>query len=160
MLMHTTILVSYFKNREKIMNDTDLIARCGLYCGTCRAYLLLKKDLFEEKGYKQGCKGCKIRNKNCAFLKKKCTPLRKGEYEYCSECEEMPCPNLKKLNDGYEKRYGVSLVANLERLREVGEEKWIKEQIEFYKCPECGGDICVHDDECYDCGLKYNQNKV
>ena len=67
---------------------------------------------------------------------------------------------LIPLSDGYVKRYGVNLVANLERLREIGEEKWVKEQIEFYKCPECGGEICVHDDECYDCGLKYNPGKV
>ena len=121
--------------------------------------MLLKKNLFEEKGYKVGCEGCKIRNKNCAFIKKHCAPLRKGEYEYCSDCEKMPCPILKKLDERY-KKYGVSLVENLKRIREIGDEKWVKEQIEFYKCPECGGEICVHDDECYDCGHKYNPNKA
>ena len=141
------------------MKDTDLVSRCGLYCGTCRAYLLEKKNLFEEKGYKAGCNGCKIRNKNCAFLKKQCAPLRKGEYEYCSECDEMPCANLKKLDTRYKKGYGVSLIENLKRIREIGDEKWIKEQIELYKCPECGGEICIHDEECFDCGYEYNPNK-
>ena len=142
------------------MNITDLVARCGLYCGSCRAYLVLKKDMLEERGYKHGCEGCKIRNKNCAFLRKQCAPLRKGEYDSCSECDEMPCSNLKKLNDDYERRWGVSLVANLKRIREIGDERWVKEQKEFYKCPECGGEICVHDEECYDCGFKHNPNKL
>ena len=31
--------------------DYELAAPCGLYCGTCRQYLLLKKDLLEERGY-------------------------------------------------------------------------------------------------------------
>ena len=70
---------------ENKMNITDLVARCGLYCGSCRAYLVLKKDMLEERGYKHGCEGCKIRNKNCAFLRKQCAPLRKGEYDSCSE---------------------------------------------------------------------------
>ena len=38
-------------------------------------------------------------------------------------------------------------------------EKWLKEQEALYSCPECGGEICVHDEECYDCGKKHNPNK-
>jgi hypothetical protein len=32
--------------------------------------------------------------------------------------------------------------------------QWLKEQEDKWKCPECGGNICVEDDECYDCGFK------
>ena len=29
------------------MNNTDLVSRCGLYCGTCKSYLIQKKNLFK-----------------------------------------------------------------------------------------------------------------
>ena len=65
--------------------DNNLAAPCGMYCGTCRSYLLLKKDLFKEKGYKHGCKGCRTQDKNCAFIKRDCQALRKNEIEFCFE---------------------------------------------------------------------------
>ena len=73
------------------MNNHNLVSHCGLYCGTCRSYLLLKKDLFEKKGYKRGCKGCITQNKNCAFIKKGCSKLRKKEIQFCFECNQFPC---------------------------------------------------------------------
>jgi hypothetical protein len=139
------------------MDKKKLVARCGLWCGACRAYLLQKKDLFEEKGYKRGCNGCWVQNKNCAFLRKKCPYLGKT-LDFCFECHLMPCEPLEKLNDGYKKRYHVNLVENLRRMKEIGLDKWISEQEKLYQCPECGGEICVHDFECYDCGFKYDPN--
>ncbi|MBD3228726.1 MAG: DUF3795 domain-containing protein [Candidatus Lokiarchaeota archaeon] len=143
---------------EKI-NPKDLIAHCGLFCGACRTYLLMKKDLFEEKGYKRGCEGCIIRNKNCAFLKKKCPYINSGEVRFCYECDRFPCENLEQLDSGYQKRYYVSLIENLKRIQEIGWRDWYQEQKELYTCPECGGELCVHDAECFDCGYKYNPNK-
>ncbi len=140
------------------MVDNSLIAPCGLYCGTCRQYLVLKKNLFEEKGLKMGCKGCRIRNKNCAFIKRDCPPIRKNEYEYCFECEEFPCHNLERLDTLYQNKYSISLTDNLRRLKEVGVEKWLIEQKSFYTCSQCQGEICVHDAECFDCGSKMKLN--
>jgi len=141
------------------MDKHNLAARCGVYCGACRTYLLEKKDLFEEKGYKMGCKGCKEQNKNCSFVKKGCELLKKKEVEYCFECESMPCENLARLSTGYKKRYGVDIVSNAKRMKEIGIDKWLEEQKALYTCPECGGEICVHDAECFDCGRKGNPNK-
>ncbi|MFX1257748.1 MAG: DUF3795 domain-containing protein [Promethearchaeota archaeon] len=142
------------------MKETVLIAPCGLYCGACRSYLLLKKDLLEERGYKMGCKGCKIRDKNCAFIKRDCPDIRKKKIEYCFECEKIPCQNLKKLDNRYNKKYGINILENLRQIQDIGAEKWIKEQKKFYTCPKCGGEICVHDEECFDCGHNYNPNKI
>jgi hypothetical protein len=139
------------------MDKRKLVARCGLWCGACRAYLLLKKDLFEEKGYKRGCNGCWVQNKNCAFLRKKCPYLGKT-IDFCFECDLMPCEALEKLNEGYKKRYRVNLIENLNRMKEIGLDKWISEQEKLYQCPECGGEICVHDFECFDCGFKHDPN--
>ena len=140
------------------MNEKNLAAPCGVYCGACRSYLLLKKDLFEEKGYKSGCTGCRIRNKKCSYIRRDCALIRKNEIEFCYECNTFPCSNLKKLDDMYSKRYGVSQIKNLKRLQEVGFEQWIQEKEKLYQCPDCGGEICVHDAECYDCGNKLNPN--
>ena len=141
------------------MVDNNLAAPCGIYCGACRQYLLWKKDLLEERGYKMGCKGCRIRNKNCAFIRRDCPTLKKKELDYCYECEQFPCQKLQKIDSQYQERYSVNLVENLKRIEEIGVEQWLQEQKRLYTCPECGGEICVHDAECYDCGLKYNPNK-
>lgn len=140
------------------MVDNNLAAPCGIYCGACRQYLLWKKDLLEERGYKQGCKGCRIRNKNCAFIRRDCPTLRKKEIDFCYECDQFPCQKLKKIDTHYQEKYSVNMVKNLKRIEEIGVEKWLQEQEELYTCPECGGEICVHDAECYDCGNKINPN--
>jgi hypothetical protein len=33
-------------------------------------------------------------------------------------------------------------------------EKFLKQQEEKYRCPKCGGVICVHDNKCYSCETK------
>ena len=139
--------------------NNNLAAHCGVYCGACRSYLLLKKDLFEEKGYRHGCKGCRDQNKNCAFIKKGCTSLRNKELEFCYECEKFPCQRLKKLDKQYREKYFVSLIENLKRNEKIGVEEWLQEQEKLYTCPNCEGEICVHDVECFDCGNKFNPNK-
>lgn len=141
------------------MSEKNLVAPCGIYCGACRSYLLQKKNLFKEKGRKSGCLGCRIRNKNCSFIKRDCALIRKNEIEFCYECENFPCDNLKKIDNGYVNRYNVSPINNLKRLKEVGFKSWLQEKEELYKCSECGGEISVHDDECFDCGLKIRPNK-
>jgi len=139
--------------------DNDLAAPCGIYCGACRQYLLLKKNLLEERGYKTGCKGCRIRNKKCAFIRRDCALLRNKEISFCYECDEFPCQKLQKIDSQYQEKYYVNLINNLNRIKKIGFEKWLKEQEKLYTCPECGGEICVHDAECYDCGKKINPNK-
>lgn len=136
-----------------------MAAPCGIYCGFCRQYLVLKKNLLEEKGFKMGCKGCRIRNKNCAFIRRDCPALRKKELEFCYECDKFPCQNLKKISNTYTERYSLSLIENLKRMKEVGVDTWLQEQEELYTCPKCGGEICIHDEECYDCGNKINPNR-
>ncbi|MFX1479727.1 MAG: DUF3795 domain-containing protein [Promethearchaeota archaeon] len=141
------------------MIDNNLAAPCGIYCGACRQYLLWKKDLLKERGYKMGCKGCRIRNKNCAFIRRDCLTLKKKQLEYCYECEQFPCQNLQKINSQYQERWSVNLIENLKRIEEIGIEKWLQEQKELYTCPECEGEICIHDTECYDCNMIINPNK-
>ncbi len=143
----------------KFQLDNALIAPCGIYCGACRHYLLKKKNLLEKRGFKQGCDGCRIRNKNCAFIKKDCPWYKKKKVQFCYECDEFPCDRMYRMESIYQEKYKVSMIGNLERIKEVGSQKWLQEQQELYTCPKCGGEISVHDAECFDCGLKINPNK-
>jgi hypothetical protein len=139
--------------------ENNLAAPCGIFCGACRQYLLLKKDLLEKRGYKIGCKGCRIRNKNCAFIRRDCQVLRKKEIEFCFECDKFPCQNLKNLDKNYQENYYLSPIVNLKRIKIIGTDKWLQEQEKLYTCLKCDGEICVHDSECFDCGNKLNPNK-
>ena len=141
------------------MVDNNLAAPCGIYCGACRQYLVKKKDLLEKRGFKKGCEGCRIRNKNCVFIRRDCPSLRRNELEYCYECNKFPCQNLQKMDHLYQNRYVVNMIDNLKRIKEVGVEEWLEEQKNLYTCPKCQGEICIHDVECYDCGYNYNPNE-
>ena len=140
------------------MVDNNLAAPCGLYCGACRHYLVKKKNMMEERGFKKGCDGCRIRNKNCAFIKRDCKAYKTNKIQYCFECKDFPCENLHKMDDTYQERYHLSMIENLKRIKEVSVKNWLQEQQELYTCPQCGGEICVHDAECFDCGLRINPN--
>lgn len=140
-------------------DKNNLAAPCGIYCGACRQYLLSKKNMLEERGYKQGCRGCRIRFKKCAFFRRDCAKLRKNEIEFCFECESFPCEKCEKMSNLYQERYSVNIIENLKRIQEIGAEKWLKEQKDLYTCPDCGGEICIHDKECLDCGKLINPNE-
>lgn len=80
------------------MVNINLAAPCGIYCGICRQNLALKKEKLEEKGLKWGCQGCRIRNKNCTFIRRDCDLLRKNKIDFCYECEDFACQNLEKID--------------------------------------------------------------
>jgi hypothetical protein len=141
------------------MINNNLAAPCGIYCGACRQYLVLKKNQLEQRGFKRGCEGCRIRNKNCVFIRRDCPALKKNQIKYCYECNSFPCQNLQKMDDLYKNRYFVNMIGNLRRIKEIGAEEWLQEQKVLYTCPKCGGEICVHDAECYDCGYNFIPNE-
>jgi hypothetical protein len=128
-----------------------LAAPCGMYCGYCRQYL------DREYGLKKGCEGCRIRNKDCAFLKNKCPSLKEGRIHFCHECDTFPCDNLDRLDEKYRNKYGVSLVGNLERIKSIGADRWLEEQRDRWQCPACGGRQCVHEKKCYGCGQRIRE---
>jgi hypothetical protein len=113
----------------------NLAAPCGFYCGTCRHYLAQSKGLLEEKGLKAGCQGCRIKDKNCAFIKKDCALIRKKEIDFCYECNNFPCENLIKLNQRHLRDDNISMIDNLRRIEKIGAAKCLKEQEKKWSCP-------------------------
>ena len=45
----------------------------------------------------------------------------------------------------------MSMIENLEFIKNNGIDAFIAQQEAKYKCPKCGGVICVHNKKCYDC---------
>jgi len=127
-----------------VAESIKLIAPCGMNCGICMAYL-------KEKNKCPGCRiedtkklisrtGCKI--KNCHYLLKK-------KAKFCFECKEFFCDRLKHMDKRYRTRYKMSMIENLENIKRLGINKFIKNEKERWTCPECGGTICVHNRKCY-----------
>ena len=125
----------------------DLIAPCGMNCGICMAYLRAKNR----------CPGCRINvvNKAVSRVKckiKNCAAIQKGKLRYCFECGDFPCSNIKKLDKRYRTRYGMSMIENLENIRELGIRSFVRNEKVRWACSECGGTVCVHKGYCYTCG--------
>jgi competence CoiA-like predicted nuclease len=75
--------------------------------------------------------------------------------DFCYQCPDFPCEQIKKLNNRYEKRgYGMNFTENNLRIKEIGLKKFKEEQNKKYSCPECGGEVSIHEKICYVCGYK------
>lgn len=134
------------------MFTSEMIAPCGLDCSLC---------LFAHSKEKP-CPGCRGEGENKPeFCSKWCAviPCEKrlgGGYEFCDECPDYPCADLKKLEDRYMRAYPLkeSPMENLRDIRELGMEAFLKREREKWSCKNCGGPICVHNGVCRDCGNK------
>ena len=133
----------------KSLNKYSLIAPCGMNCGICMAYL-------REKNTCTGCRGvntykpvtrvrCKIKN---------CKNFRSGKAKYCFECDNFPCDVLKHLDTRYRTKYHMSMIENLEYIRDYGIRKFLKNENVRWTCSGCKGTICVHKGYCMECVKK------
>lgn len=130
----------------------NLAGPCGFYCGTCRHYLARAKDRLQEKHLKYGCQGCRVQDKNCAWVKRDCTLLRSNQIDFCFECPDFPCANLLKFDERHQRDDQISPILNLLHIQASGPQQWLAEQAVEWRCPACGGALCIMDRECYDCG--------
>jgi len=107
------------------------------------------------------CAGCRPRNKQCAFLKKKCRTglLLSGEVKYCYECPDFPCERLSHLGQRYVTNYKINFIGNLKYIKERGISQFLLKEEEKWKCPGCGEVICCHNGICYNCGLNRLRDK-
>ncbi len=137
----------------------ELIAPCGMNCNVCSSYLAYLND---TKGKGIGipyCAGCRPRDKKCAFLKKRCSLLMDGKVEYCYQCPDCPCDNLKHVDKRYQTLYRMSLIDNLEYIKQNGIEALLTRENEKWRCPECGEAICCHNGICFSCGIERLRSK-
>ena len=144
---------------------------CGLYCGACDI-LMAYKHGYEEKiapylnvepsqikchGCKTdtifgNCNNCKIRN--CAIIK---------NVEHCIHCDDFPCNNFHATlfsKEHSNKFPHVKIIPNnLEDIKNIGVEQWLKEQENKWKCPECQTDFSWYTPKCTKCGKDLDKTK-
>lgn len=120
---------------------TTLIAPCGMDCAICMAYL-------REKNHCDGCYSA-----NCA-CRRHCTIYSCEEVRdrYRHTCEKYPCRRLAQLDRRYRTKYGMSMLENLEAIKEHGIRAFVKKERERWTCSGCGGVINIHRWRCSSCG--------
>ena len=129
---------------------STLIAPCGMNCRLCYAYI-------REKNICPGCYGNDdLKSKSCALCSiKKCELIESGKFKYCFKCEIFPCSRMKHLDKRYRTKYGMSMIENLETIKQFGIRNFIAQEKERWACSKCGKIICVHKEQCIFCGYKW-----
>ena len=133
--------------------EEKLIAPCGMNCAVCVSYLAMKNDINKEGFSRKYCPGCMPRGKNCLFMKDQCKLVGKGLVRFCHECPDFPCSRLKSLDQRYRSKYHLSMLENLEYIKEKGIDAFLLKEETKWRCPECGGEICCHNGLCLSCNL-------
>lgn len=153
-------------------NDTGkehLVAVCGTYCGACFAYIAKNSEDEETKNRlkkefssgqmklnmeKFGCDGCLSDGKTAAHCQactmRKCAE-KKQDVTRCSDCPDFPCSLITNFNnDG--RLHHAELLGNLRQIRDIGVQKWVKNEEERWCCPQCHLPMSWYDSECARCG--------
>jgi len=130
----------------------ELIAPCGMNCFLCRGFR-------PEKSYIKSCPGCRsdeLKPRSCQnCIIANCEKMAQGGFKYCFECDSYPCTRLKNLDKRYRTRYGMSMLANLESIRENGIRQFVRTEKEKWTCPGCGEMLIVHKPTCLHCGYEW-----
>lgn len=117
-----------------------MIAPCGMNCALCVGFLREKNT----------CVGCRSGNKlggcnRCIIVN--CQKRLKNEWQYCFECDTYPCARLKQLDKRYRTKYEMSMIENLNFIRDHGTRKFLaREQKRWVKGDQI---YCVHKHEYY-----------
>src|SRR5512146_2144059 len=115
--------------------DKRLAAVCGLFCPSCTIFIgredpgrLEVIGARVQKAVEElQCEGCRS-DKRCFYCREKCKMTKcaseKG-VEFCGECNEYPCEDLKAFQA--EMPHRIELWKAQSRIREAGYEKWYRE---------------------------------
>ncbi len=132
--------------------ETSLIAPCGMNCGICLAQLRPDNRCpgchGDDANKSKSCIRCIIRN---------CETIKSNDSGFCYECPRFPCRRLKELDKRYRTKYAMSMLENLEAIRTLGLLGFVGKEKERWRCPDCGGTICVHRGYCLECRAKRHQ---
>lgn len=132
----------------------DFIAPCGMNCRLCIGF---QRD-------KNKCLGCRYEDailyvtkesRHCVI--KSCQ--KKSDKGYCFECESYPCRRLKDLDKRYRTKYHMSMLENLEYIRQQGINSFIDAEEQRWTCPTCQQILCVHRPNCLTCKTKIFDSK-
>ena len=124
--------------------DRELLAPCGLDCLLCHHHCASAEPC-------KGCRGGQGKSKHCRDCDILACATAKG-YRYCKDCWEFPCDKLKRFQMTYIERFGHGFLQNARLMRAEGEQALIDAHRAEWRCPDCGGVVCIHDGLCTECG--------
>jgi hypothetical protein len=151
------MLAAQFNERTP---DKKLSAVCGLFCPSCTVFIASKYDRarlqklaerFNVTVEEMECHGCRSDKRglycNTRCKMSKCAAER--GIEFCGECSDNPCTELKAFQSQMPHR--IELWTSQKRLKAIGFEKWYSEMIEQYACLNCGTINSAYDMACRNC---------
>ena len=127
---------------QEQINMITTLAPCGMNCELCHSFQNKKKN----------CPGCRRRSTNCVITR--CDKRKL----YCFECSQYPCRRLRQLDERYRTHYNMSMIENLEFIKEYGENAFLQQQQEKFQCPDCGKLQTVHYECCIYCKQQKREN--
>lgn len=135
--------------------EKELIAPCGMNCRLCMAYQRVKNHCngcWDDSGYKaKSCSGCIIKN---------CPTIKSNKSGFCYDCENYPCKRLIQLDKRYTTKYNMSMLENLQHIKEYGMKSFLKNEEKKWTCKQCGNIICVHKSICFRCNSPVVKNSM
>lgn len=143
---------------EEEFENRDLMAPCGLYCGTCGLYIATRDrngkfrsvmaSLYGTKPEETECLGCMQPDSAkkiylaCSVCTIRSCVKTKGYYS-CHQCEDWPCSMIR----GFPFATGVRVMERTipvwrAKVAEHGDQKgsvqWARAECERYHCSSCG----------------------
>lgn len=140
----------------------NMIANCGIYCGSCGIYLATKENnvmkILEyavalNQSYEDTlCNGCRSdrRSAHCSkiCLFNECS--KSSEVNSCGECDKFPCRQLAEFQSKMPHR--IEIVNSLAKLKELGTKKWLIDMRSEYSCRSCKTINNAYEVSCRKCG--------
>ncbi len=143
---------------EDELRNRELMAPCGLYCGTCGVYIAhrdgnqkfrdIMARLYGSKPEETACKGCMQGDdapclygycRHCTI--RDCVRSR-GLYS-CHQCDEWPCDMINDFGFATGRQVMMRTIPVWRaKVAELGDEEgsvaWARAECERYHCPDCG----------------------
>jgi predicted RNA-binding Zn-ribbon protein involved in translation (DUF1610 family) len=144
---------------ESMEDRKKLAAPCGLYCGVCGVLMAHRDNSIKFKERLSGVYGVtadEIKCQGCLsdelFIFCRACPIRscttdKG-IEGCHQCGDFPCHFIEDFPLPVGKKV---MLRAIPVWRELGIEKWTKEEEERYHCPHCGYAVFRGVKKCRNC---------
>ncbi len=144
--------------KEDEFANRELMAPCGLYCGTCGVYIATRDKnekfrdrlaaLYGTRPEVTECLGCMQEDPPrklysfCSTCRIRSCVREKGYYS-CHQCPQWPCA----LIEGFPLATGRRVMKRAvplwrQEVEELGDQKgsveWARKECERYHCPQCG----------------------
>jgi hypothetical protein len=156
---------------EEEIRNKDLMAPCGLYCGTCGVYIATRDgnekfraimaNLYGTKPEETQCLGCmqsdppQKKYKYCgACPVREC--VKSKSFYSCHQCSDWPCEAIKNFGFATGRRVMEKTIPLWRaKVAELGDEEgsvaWVRAELERYHCPDCGQPLFRGAQQCRAC---------